>query len=365
MRLETPVIYFYPPGGKLDQPIDVHVRFRGGWLTEFYPKAMPVAPGVTDKVDEDTGVFRKLTRETTSSLSWVDLRVGTSGKPPVTAEPVWTAPRKVGAAMLTAASGESEKYLFYRGVAAQRSPLRVLTDIATNELSIKANFDEVLKEDERAPIRRLWLVHIRPDGSAAFRTLSSVEATSDPQRTLTKTSGTFAAKDFTTDGIGRLKAEMLAELVSEGLYEDEAQALLNTCDRAYFKNHGLRLFFVTPRRWTDHYMPLSLSQPASIERVMIGRIELITPEQRKTLAKIAAGPVSRADWIDSIPDGPSKRAFESGHSNFGDLGPAMPADYRAYMSLGRFRNALATWYAKENPKTLMLNFVGMYSLDEF
>src|SRR6186713_3161902 len=39
MRLETPVLYFYPPKSwKAGQPIDVSVRFRGGWLTEFYPK---------------------------------------------------------------------------------------------------------------------------------------------------------------------------------------------------------------------------------------------------------------------------------------------------------------------------------------
>src|SRR5262245_19710771 len=35
MRLETPVIYFYPPQGILEaMTVDVHVRFRGGWLTE-------------------------------------------------------------------------------------------------------------------------------------------------------------------------------------------------------------------------------------------------------------------------------------------------------------------------------------------
>jgi hypothetical protein len=40
LRLETPVLYFYPQRGfALEQSIDVRVRFNGGWLTEFYPAA--------------------------------------------------------------------------------------------------------------------------------------------------------------------------------------------------------------------------------------------------------------------------------------------------------------------------------------
>ncbi|MEQ1852292.1 MAG: hypothetical protein ABMA01_11950, partial [Chthoniobacteraceae bacterium] len=45
MRLETPVIYFYPPKGWKPRPVDVQVRFRGGWLTEFFPAAVARAPG--------------------------------------------------------------------------------------------------------------------------------------------------------------------------------------------------------------------------------------------------------------------------------------------------------------------------------
>src|SRR5215469_15098542 len=40
MRLETPVIYFHPPAAQTGiQHINVSVKFRGGWLTEFYPDA--------------------------------------------------------------------------------------------------------------------------------------------------------------------------------------------------------------------------------------------------------------------------------------------------------------------------------------
>src|SRR5262245_8620032 len=47
MRLETPVLYFYPPKSwKEGRQIDVFVRFRGGWLTEFFPNRQPRAPAL-------------------------------------------------------------------------------------------------------------------------------------------------------------------------------------------------------------------------------------------------------------------------------------------------------------------------------
>src|SRR5215213_4620966 len=41
-RLETPVIYFYPPGGR-EMTVDVDVRFPAGWLTQYYPDAAVTA----------------------------------------------------------------------------------------------------------------------------------------------------------------------------------------------------------------------------------------------------------------------------------------------------------------------------------
>ena len=91
MRLETPVIYFYPPAGRREPlQVDVSVRFRGGWLTEFYPQAHADTPGLTKGRFE----FGALTPQTTSSLAWNDLAVGTDGTGPETDESVWLAPAK-------------------------------------------------------------------------------------------------------------------------------------------------------------------------------------------------------------------------------------------------------------------------------
>src|SRR5687768_1583953 len=150
MRLETPVIYFYPPPGQTKPSnINVRVDFRGGWLTEFYPNAKAEAPGLTPRSFD----FRTLTPGTIGSLSWQNLQVGTEGKGPPTDEHVWVAPRKTAAASVTTEEGESEKYLFYRGVGSLAAPLRVTTNRSDNTVTVFGNFAKTLKRDETATIR--------------------------------------------------------------------------------------------------------------------------------------------------------------------------------------------------------------------
>src|SRR5205809_4614602 len=99
MRLETPVIYFYPPKGrKLPLVLDVNVAFRGGWLTQYYPDAAVEAPGA----------FKELTPATAGKLSWHGLKLGANGIGPETAEYVWTAPRAAKASPVMMTNGECE-----------------------------------------------------------------------------------------------------------------------------------------------------------------------------------------------------------------------------------------------------------------
>lgn len=188
MRLETPVIYFYPPdNGQHPLTLDVSVKFRGGWLTEFYPVAEASAPGLKEGIFD----FGLLTPETVGGLTWRDLRVGVEARGPNTSEPVWLAPRDVAAVGLTTPEGESEKFLFYRGVGNLRAPLRVQSDLSHNKLTLFGNFDQVLPDAAKVRIGSLWLTHIRADGCCAFRTLGPVDVTSDPERQLVTAQSQF------------------------------------------------------------------------------------------------------------------------------------------------------------------------------
>jgi hypothetical protein len=359
MRLETPVIYFYPPRSwPAGKTIDVQAQFRGGWLTEFYPKATAHAPGL------DKGQF-KLSRETTSSLAWNGLRLGGKAPGPATEEQVWLAPRKVTAANVTGADGESERYLFYRGVGQCRAPLRTVMDRTSGELSLYGNFDEVLSSDQTAEIPALWLVHVRQDGQCAFRQIAGFDVSSDLATGLGKASYCFAASDFRPENRKLLELTMHAALVSEGLYGDEATALLSTWQRSYFASPGLRLFYLVPRVWTDHYLPLSVSGEAQLVRVMVSRQELISDQQQALLVRLADLQTSDGKWIERIPESPARHRFLSGRTDFGNLGVSIPPDYQIYLDLGRFRNALVVHEERVRPTASLTTFVNNYQLHPF
>jgi hypothetical protein len=362
MRLETPVIYFYPQE-ELQKPfpIDVSVRFRGGWLTEFYPSALPEAP----RLENNSFNFGELTRDTVSSLSWETLHVGTRESGPETTEHVWLAPRKVGAANLTAESGESERYLFYRGVGRIRAPLKATLDRKAGQVTLSANFDEVLSSRQTAHVPPMWLVQVRHDGRCAFRTLDGFEVSGDPTKEHASTSYRFADSDFQEANRAKLEAAMHAALVEDGLYADEATALLNTWQKSYFASPGLRLFYLVPRVWTDHYLPLSLSQPAKIDRVMIGRLELISDEQRALLDRFAKTAASDGSWLEQAKESPALDRFLAGRTDFGDLGVQIPPDYQMYLALGRFRNALVAHEERVRPTETLTRFMDTYQLHPF
>src|SRR6185369_2940939 len=286
MRMETPVIYFHPPktAAGTTSTVDVNVRFNGGWLSEFYPKAELTG------MDRDTNGaprFGPLRSDSITGLTWAGLKVGGDWPMIETSEHVWTSPRAVDAAEVQTAEKEAERFLFYRGVAHIDAPIRVVRN--RDELYLYSNLFE---NEKRFGIQNLWLVDIRRDGKIAFRTLPPTTfypylKPDAADKATRHTAATFPDNEFSTDNLDKLKASLKAALIADGLYDDEAQALLNTWQVSYFKSPGLRLFFLVPREWTDHYLPLSVSVPADVNRVMVGRIELVTPEQRERLRTLS------------------------------------------------------------------------------
>jgi hypothetical protein len=353
VRLETPVIYFHPPASqRAPLSLDVEVGFRGGWLSEFYPGADATAPGL-DK--------RQLTPETLSTLAWNTLRVGTDGKGPETEEAVWLEPRDVNAASVTTPDGESERYLFYRGVGRFEVPLRVATDEQTNTLTLHGRFDDVPRLPANQQIPRLWLVEVLDDSRVAYRTLGAIPAAGG-DKPLARVSAAFEASDFDESNFASLRRDMHAALVEDGLYADEADAMLDTWRQAYFRNPGLRLFFLVPQAWTDHRLPLSISQPAQIDRVMMARIELISSRQRRLVREITAAEAIDSSWVDKIPKSNGRDRFLAGYDDFGPLGVEIPADYQAYLDLGRFRNAILLAEEKRNANESLTGFIDAYRL---
>jgi hypothetical protein len=343
MRLETPVVYFHPPAGaKLPLSLDVEVAFKSGWLSEYYPAAEVEAPGVEGEMS-----FGPIRADTVGRLRWKNLQVGTHEKGPATPSPVWTTPRAVQSAAVTSNSGEHEQFLFYRGVGHVDSPLRISRSPSGLVLAIDANFDAATQKGQR-PIKipKLWLAEIREDKSCAFREIPGFDAPNDGKpKVVAATPASFRDTDFGADNVAKLSASMRSVLIKDGLFADEADALLNTWKLSYFESPGLRLFYLLPRSWTGRVLPMKLSRDAQIVRTMVGRVEIVSPEQRQLLQRIANGPASQPTW---------SRANQP-----------MPPDFRAYEKLGRFRNALLLDEQKRQPTSELQKFISNYGLEGY
>jgi hypothetical protein len=306
IRLETPVLYVHAPAG-FTGPLDVKVKFPGGWLTEFYPDAQADAPGI----DLKKGDVGRLTTDTVGSLHWANLKIGGNRAGPKTREQVWLEPRKVAADNISTPSGESEKFLFYRGVGSGEPVLRIARD---------GDGLRALSTGNTPPLP-FWLADIRPDGSVAYQRVGSSEK-----------SRPFSQDDYSQLNLAALKAGLEDQLVGAGLYKDEAEALLNTWEVSYFKSPGLRAFCVVPQGDVDRLLPLTISPAADITRVMVGRIELVTPEERETMERI------------------------------GDPNDSLDASMKLFFSLGRFRKALLLDEEDRNPNPWLNKFLSQYHI---
>jgi hypothetical protein len=368
MRLETPVLYIYPPKGETPQsvpPLDVHVDFHGGFLTQFYPYAHAVP---FNGIGEITGT-------SISSLDWAGVQLGSTEKPVETNDKVWTTPREVSAPLIQVMMHfeggdekpdpvgvlQAEHFLFYRGVGHLDSPIRVLDQ--KDKLEIGPTDKDI------GTLNYCWLVEIHPDGTCAFRYPPFIL-----NRTieLPKITSSFSEADFKPDNLTKLKASMQAALIKEGLYPDEASAMLRTWELSYFKSPGLRFFYIVPRAWVDKVLPLKITgAPTDITRVMIGRIELINDEQKAALARLATGPcpdlaaVKQAAF-DALEKGnltdAQKEPFYSGEKPLSDLGIAIPPLVHDYLSLGRFRDALIVHEQQQHASPALAQFIKDNSL---
>ncbi len=366
VRLETPVLYFHPPkSARLPVTVDLRVEFRGGWLTEYYPDGKSVAPGL-DRRDAE---FGRITPRTTGSLEWKGLRVGLDRGFPATQDPVWLSPRAVQAAPLTAANGESERFIFYRGVGYLQPPLAIARHADGRSFSLRGRLPAELAA--KAPLRvpRLWLVDIREDGNAAFRSLPAAKLPSGVDPEVARIPARFDEREYSPARLATLRKEMHEGLVGDGLNSDEAEALLNTWQASYFQSAGLRLFFLVPRAWTDHVLPLKASIPAEVTRSMIGRLEIVTPGQRACLKRIAdaAGCSTRwyYEWLETNPEAARRNAQRRREGDLQSLRQdcvKIPDDYLAYLELGRFRNALVLDEYRRTGSKSLRRFIETYDL---
>jgi len=280
LRLETPVIYFYPPPNvNYATPLDVRVKFRGGVINEFYPAATASVALDAGRIQNkmEAGVLTEwngavLNNYVVGSLQWQGVELHSSVVAPLTRSRVWLAPREVHAtSVYLPSAGEGEVYLFYRGVAHLDALLQTRLTRGGVELSAPAHLAWL--ESPAITLSHVWFADIRADGKIAFREQPALTLhRSAPGKKAARLKG-FGDSDYRDRA--ELRNSLSRALIESGLYADEANAMLNTWQASYFEKPGKRVFYLVPREWTDYFLPLEISQPADLTRVIVGRIDLL------------------------------------------------------------------------------------------
>lgn len=281
VKMETPVLYFYlPDTATSDLPCRVDVKFPRGSITQYYPNRISGEPYRQDisypQWRDKENYTIDFEQDYNGSIQWEFTILRKQDEPNLTLateQTVWLAPRKTASNIVSSNYGrslsnkwitETEKFLFYRGIGNFPSVLR--------PRFINYNTIE-LTNTENAHIPFYFVCHVLDSLTVMPIAIGKLPGYGK-QRVQIEERMTFEDA----------RLAFIDALQESGLYEDEAISMLETWDRSYFKTDGLKIFWILPKVQTDDLLPIEIvPEPTRLERVIVGRTEILTPEFEKDL----------------------------------------------------------------------------------
>ena len=266
-RLETPVVYFYST-----EPtrVSFEVKFPGGLITEWYPQLTAFGPtrNIKNAVPPSDQSFAR----------WDNLqvlggsRVKTAGVklPAYGSGNHYYAARETGSQLLrtdtpltAGTNSEVEKFIFYRGAGNFAAPLRVGLE---NDGAINL-FNQGIE-----PLRDLFILNVKGQ-TAKYSHIETLHFRVNTQVPFAVGKGLEPVHEV----VPRLSGEVEKSLLDQGLYPDEARAMIKTWSDSWFAEDGLRVLYLLPREWTDQTLPVTITPaPKELVRVMVGRAEVFS-----------------------------------------------------------------------------------------
>src|SRR5579859_2076373 len=218
VRMETPVLYFY---ASHPTTVSVQVRFAQGFLTEWYPHA--VSPLTKSQLTEPIVDLRS----SSGLLIWNSISVDPAehgNLPRETGESRYYAARETNASPVTvfSARGEQhEKFLFYRGVSS--------FDVPVSSVPMNGNRAYVSNLTQTA-IPQAILFERRGE-RLGYRVLGPI-----------RNSAIVDPPEMNGD-INTVSRDLEKILIGQGLYAEEAHAMIQTWNDSWFEE-GTRLLYI-------------------------------------------------------------------------------------------------------------------------
>jgi hypothetical protein len=293
-KMETPVTYFYT-----DRPrdVDVQIEMPKGTLTHWYPRVRVYGPKPTPTQNA---------AKEKSFILWRKIHLVPDTKPLQKAkglgEPVvkavgpketWQFARQTDAAFVGVRNyipvdspfagsqghfeNDFEKFLFYRGLGTFPLPLSV-----SSKASAGGGPMVTLRNKDSQALSGIFAVSVEK-GAIRLASLGNLAGKATRQINLVEALGPALPLDKGVDGA---KSAVKTALVAAGLFPREAQAMVNTWEKSYFKTEGIRLLYVLPRKTVDEVIPIQIRPaPDKLVRVMVGRVEVLSPERERQIEK--------------------------------------------------------------------------------
>ncbi len=273
-KMETPVIYFH---SDRERDVQVGVTFPNGIISQYYPAPSYFEPSL-GHISALRGGYARFN---------VKLAMGPLPVPDVPVTSVYSPARGVNSNYLMSSSGQSEKFIFYRGLGAFTTDVQI--ESIGGSLAVRNKGTDT--------VSAAFLLDVRDEGSGFVVPLGSIAA--GTSKTVLKADidrrrqKSLPADQFLPDVMGQLNQALIAS----GLYKDEAEAMTKTWKNSYFRSPGLRVLYVLARSETDRLLPIQIDpQPQELVRTLVGRIEVLTDlNEASYLRQVENGTLPLAD----------------------------------------------------------------------
>ncbi len=298
VRMETPVLYFYPES---DKAIDITVSatLKDGRITEIFPPAYHSNPLQTvwrgTLFPPDSPELKKVPaadgprgRHYAAARAVPDAWLFRGQEHPNALE-MYNTLRKVDPKHHMLPTVEPvDHFIFYRGAG---NPGR-FGIYARQDLKDPNKY--TLRNADKATVPKLFALRVR-DGKSSWVTVTDL-ATAKYDRVakgmVNKQSLIFPEPSQSVSEVaGELRSAMIATLTDEGLTPHEAAAMVATWDDLWFTEPGTRVLAVLPQAFADNMVPLEITpKPTKIDRVFVARLELISRDKEARLMALLNQP---------------------------------------------------------------------------